>query len=97
MWRAIEATEVRCEDWLASGAGGTEKLLGVLEELDDLGEREGGCCPIDDAVVAGEGERHELADEHAAVAHDHAFTRATDGEDADFGIVDDGCGEAARV
>ena len=66
-----------------------EQLLRILQQLDDLGEGEGGGGAVDDSMIAREAEGEQLADADHAAIDDDAVLRAPDGEDADFGVIDD--------
>src|SRR5690606_4760297 len=63
---------------LARSEGESQRLL---ERRADVGQERGGVGAVEDAVVAGERERHAMAGDDGAVAHDRALLQRADGED----------------
>jgi hypothetical protein len=67
-----------------------EQQRGAFEERFEGGEELRADGAVDDAVVAGERERHRLADDDLAGFHDGLRDGRADGEDRGVGRVDDG-------
>src|SRR5436190_3659659 len=71
------------------------KPVGRLEPFLDGGDEARGVVSVDDAVVDGDREVHEVADHDRAVTHRRALRDLVDAEDRDLGVVDDGRGQDA--
>src|SRR4051812_11915230 len=61
----------------------------LLEQALEGAEEFGGQGTVDGAVVGGEGDGHQRADGQGVADDDRAFLGRGDGEDADFGQVED--------
>src|SRR5437660_12430943 len=67
-----------------------EKHAGFFENLLERAEEFGGGCAIDDSVVGAEGGGENRSGDDLILANDGALFGRADGEDGDFGRVDDG-------
>src|SRR5262245_38122648 len=63
---------------------------GRLEAFLDGGDEACGVVPVDDAVVDGDRQVHEVADHDGAVAHGRPLRDLVDAQDGDLGVIDDG-------
>src|SRR5882672_912414 len=66
-----------------------------LERLFDGGHEARGVVAVDDAVVDGDREVHEVANDDRAVSHGGPLRDLVHAEDRDLGVIDDGRGQQA--
>ena len=62
---------------------------GLFEEIAEGGEKLGSGGTVHHAMIAGEGERHPLADGKGVTFHHGLFHGCADGEDGGIGRIDD--------